>query len=576
MNLLCFVLGQITLTGQPSSIALLASGGLLLLLAAMSLWVVFLTRRIKVNNRDYKRAEEALQRSETKYRELVENANDAIFRIDREGYCLAMNRVGQELTEYGADDPRGTNLARLVDPEEFGDVWHQVQRVLDGADVAPFEITIISKSGKRITLELSGRPVFESGTIVASQAIARDVTKRKELEAQLRQAQKMDAVGRLASGVAHDFNNLLTIILGNCEASASLIGPREQLREAFADIRSAAERAASLTGQLLAFSRREMTQPAVFNLDEVIVDLERMLARLIGENIESTFSPGSVGCICADLGQLQQVVVNLAVNARDAMPNGGRLTIETRNVQLDGEYIQRRRPVPAGDYVMLAVSDTGVGMTEETRTRLFEPFFTTKEVGKGTGLGLATVYGIVKQSGGFIWVYSEQGIGSTFKIYFPRVDAEPTPHSAAPVKNQVLIGDERVLLVEDEDDLRDLLHDYLANKGYTVMSAASGEEALAMCHDRAYAPALLVTDVVMPGIGGRALADGLRSGDPGLRVLYLSGYTDEAMLHHGILPTGTQFLQKPFALETLAATVRLILDEPAVPATPIVAVNQPT
>ena len=388
------------------------------------------------------------------------------------------------------------------------------------------------------------------------------MTRRRELEAQLRQAQKMDAIGRLAAGVAHDFNNLLTIILGNCEASAPLLAPHGRLREAFADIRSAAERAASLTGQLLAFSRREMTKPAVFNLDEVIADLERMLARLIGENIESRFIPGQVGSICADLGQLQQVVMNLAVNARDAMPSGGRLTIETQNVHLDGDYVQRHRPVPAGHYVMLAVSDTGVGMTEETRARLFEPFFTTKEVGKGTGLGLATVYGIVKQSGGFIWVYSELGLGSTFKIYFPRVEAPATSVRVEPVQDQVLFGDECVLLVEDEEDLRDLLHDYLAAQGYTVKSAASGEDALAVCHDHPYAPALSISDVVMPGIGGRALADRLRLDDPELKVLYLSGYTDEAMLRHGILPTGTQFLQKPFALEALARTVRLILDEP--------------
>jgi PAS domain S-box-containing protein len=516
---------------------------------------------------DYKRAVEALQRSETKYRELVENANDAIFTIDREGYCLSMNRVGQQLTEYGVDDPRGTHLTQLVAPEDLGEVERQLQRVLSGDDLAPFEVTLISKSGKRLSLELSSRPVYEDGLIVASQAIARDVTRRRELEAQLRQAQKMDAIGRLAAGVAHDFNNLLTIILGNCEASAPLLAPHGRLREAFADIRSAAERAASLTGQLLAFSRREMTKPAVFNLDEVIADLERMLARLIGENIESRFIPGRVGSICADLGQLQQVVMNLAVNARDAMPNGGRLTIETQNVYLDGDYVQRHRPVPEGDYVMLAVSDTGIGMNEETRARLFEPFFTTKEVGKGTGLGLATVYGIVKQSGGFIWVYSEAGLGSTFKIYFPRVEAQARPVRVEPARDQVLLGDESVLLVEDEEDLRELLHDYLAAQGYGVMSAASGEDALTLCRDHAYAPALLISDVVMPGIGGRALADRLRLGDPELKVLYLSGYTDEAMLRHGILPTGTQFLQKPFALETLARTVRLILDEPQSAAT---------
>jgi two-component system cell cycle sensor histidine kinase/response regulator CckA len=561
---------------------------LLVLVAAMGAWVITLRKQVEVRkgaeeaaraseerfakvNRDITDYKRALQRSETKYRELVQNARDAIFTIDRDGYCLSMNPVGQELTGYVAEeDPRGTNLTRLVAPEAIADVRRQLQRVLNGDDVPPFELDIITKEGKQLTLELSVRPVLEDGAIVASQAIARDVSKRRELEAQLRQAQKMDAIGRLAAGVAHDFNNLLTIILGNCEASAPLLGPHERLRHAFSDIHSAAERAASLTGQLLAFSRREMTQPVVVNLNEVIADIERMLTRLIGEDIESRFCPGQVGSICADPGQLQQVLMNLAVNARDAMPNGGQLIIETQNVHLDREYVQHHTQVPAGQYVMLAVSDTGGGMTVETRSRLFEPFFTTKEIGKGTGLGLATVYGIVKQSGGFIWVYSEPGLGSTFKVYFPRVEAvaRPLPLHAEPIQDEVLSGGERVLLVEDERDLRELLHDYLASHGYGVKSAASGEDALALCRDQAYAPALLISDVVMPGIGGRVLADRLRQADPELKVLYLSGYTDEAMLRHGILPSGTQFLQKPFALETLARIVRRIFDEPAPADTP--------
>jgi len=395
-----------------------------------------------------------------------------------------------------------------------------------------------------------------------AQGIARDVTTRRELEAQLRQGQKMDAIGRLAAGVAHDFNNLLTIILGQCEASAPLIGSHERLRHAFADIRSAADRAASLTGQLLAFSRREMTRPAVLNLNDVIADIERLLARLIGEDIKSQFHPGQIGSICADLGQVQQIVMNLAVNARDAMPKGGELLIETENVHLDREYVQHHTQVPPGHYVMLAVSDTGVGMSAETQARLFEPFFTTKEIGKGTGLGLATVYGIVKQSNGFIWVYSEPGFGSTFRIYFPLVDAAAAPLRVEPVHDTVVGGSELILLAEDEDDLREMLRDCLATHGYQVISAASGEEALARCDEQGFKPSLLISDVVMPGMGGRALADQLRVACPDLKVLFLSGYTDEAMLRHGILPTGTQFLQKPFSLEALARNVRLICDKP--------------
>ncbi len=516
-------------------------------------------------NRDitaHKAAEAALHRSEAKFRELVENASDVIFTVDRDGYCLSLNPRGLEVTGRVSSDPRGVHLREIVVPEHRERALGYLTRALRGETVAPFELDVVAAAGDRLTFELNVRPVIDNGQCVAIQGIARDVTARRQLEAQLRQAQKMDAIGRLAAGIAHDFNNLLTVILGSCEAARRELGPGDAIGGRFADIRAAGERAASLTGQLLAFSRRQITKPVVLDLNGVIGDVQRMLSRLIGEDIESCFRPGAdLGYITADIGQVQQVLMNLAVNARDAMPRGGRFTIETSNMSLERDYSLRDVRVPAGDYIVLTVSDTGVGMDDETQARLFEPFFTTKDVGKGTGLGLATVYAIVKQSGGFIWVSSQEGTGSTFKIYFPRLyDAVPEPvrPQEAPAS---LTGSERVLIAEDEDDLRELLGDYLSAQGYEVRVAPGGAEALMACLEDGFTPSILVTDVVMPGLGGRALAERLREKDPGLKVIFLSGYTDEAMLRHGRLPVGTQFLQKPFALQALAQEVRRVLDE---------------
>jgi CheY-like chemotaxis protein len=339
------------------------------------------------------------------------------------------------------------------------------------------------------------------------------------------------------------------------------------LQHAIGGIRVAADRAASLTGQLLAFSRRQVTQPRPLDLNSVVKDIKMMMSRLIGEDIRVQFRAGAeLWTVSADVSQIQQVVLNLAVNARDAMPNGGDLIIETKNVTLDGQYLQHHAQVTPGDYVMISVTDSGVGMDQETLAHIFEPFFTTKEVGKGTGLGLATVYGIVKQSSGFVWVYSEVGIGSTFKVYLPRITAE-RPLALPPAKrSEAASGHETVLLVEDETDLREILQHYLESKGYTVLSAGDGHAGLAACREQLPYPRLLITDVVMPGMSGRALADQLRSENPAMKVLYLSGYTDDAVLRHGILPSDTHFLQKPFALHDLASKVRNILDGPQAPA----------
>jgi two-component system cell cycle sensor histidine kinase/response regulator CckA len=509
-----------------------------------------------------KQVEADLRASETRYRELVENANDGVFTVDGDGLCRSMNRAARYMSGCGADEPGGVPIERLLDTGQAVLARAHLQRVLAGENVAPFEITIVHKSGTQLTVELALRAVASNGA-PAAQGIARDVTLRKELEMQVIQSQKMQAIGQLAAGIAHDFNNLMTVVLGNCYEAQALADEGRTAQSAIAEIRLAAERAASLTSQLLAFSRRQMMQPRVLRIDRVIAETERMLTRLIGEHVTlHVESDEALGHVSIDPGQLQQILLNLSVNARDAMPLGGRLTLETRNVHLDQTSAQQPPRVPPGDYVVLSVSDTGVGMDEATRTRLFEPFFTTKDVGKGTGLGLSTVYGIVEQSGGFIWVKSELGLGSQFTIYFPRVQAAPDT-AGPPAATVARAGREVVLLVEDERAVRDLVSRYLLAQGYQVLAAAHGEEALALCRTQASAPTLLITDVVMPGMSGPTLVEALRQEYPGLKVLFLSGYADDAVLRHGALPRDAWFQQKPFALDALVRRVRDIIDATA-------------
>ena len=386
-------------------------------------------------------------------------------------------------------------------------------------------------------------------------ALAASKARARSLEAQLAQSQRLEAVGRLAGGVAHDFNNILTAIGGYTDLLLADMAPTDARRQDVEEILRAAQRAAALTQQLLAFSRRQVMQPKVLDLNALVADIEKMLRRLIGEDILfATVLHPRTGNVRADPGQLEQVIVNLAVNARDAMPEGGRLTIETRSVELDESYRTEHPTVSPGPYVMLAVSDTGIGMDEETRTRIFEPFFTTKVRGKGTGLGLATVYGIVQQSGGHIWVYSEPGRGTTMRVYLPRVDAPADklerPGDAPP---QDLRGTETILLVEDEASVRAVTGQLLARNGYTVVEAADGPSALALDIPKLD---LLLTDVVMPGMSGRELANQLTARRPGLRVLYMSGYTDDAVVRHGMLEPGLSYLEKPFRPDALLRKVR--------------------
>jgi two-component system cell cycle sensor histidine kinase/response regulator CckA len=400
------------------------------------------------------------------------------------------------------------------------------------------------------------------GEVQGAIGMALDVTDRKKLEEQFRQSQKMEAVGRLAGGIAHDFNNLLMVIQGYADLLAEQLPASDSLRRKAEQIQTAAQRATSLTQQLLAFSRRQMLAPKVLNVHGVVADMEKILRRLIGEDIElQTFSAPDLWLVKADRSQIEQVIMNLAVNARDAMPRGGRLTIETANVDIDGSTLHPPAVLPPGNYVMLAVTDNGCGMDAETQAHIFEPFFTTKEKGKGTGLGLATVYGVVKQSGGYIWVYSEPDHGTTFKIYLPKIDVDIAGAGRdRPVDTRLLSrGSEVVLLVEDETGVRELARQYLEMSGYTVLEAEDGHTALELAGMHAGPIHLLLTDVVMPGISGRELADRVAAIRPGIKIVYMSGYTDQSVIHHGILEGDAVLLQKPFTLAALAAKLREIL-----------------
>ena len=399
-----------------------------------------------------------------------------------------------------------------------------------------------------------------NGNIVAGLVIFYDVTEHKRLEQQLLQSQRMEAVGRLAGGIAHDFNNFLTVIIGHSQLLIDRLASNDPMRTDIQEVEKCAQHAADLTRQLLAFSRKQILQPKVLDLNAIVANLEKMLRRLIGEDVELTvrLNP-SLGRVKTDPGQVEQIIVNLAANARDAMPGGGKLTIETANADLGDLYAGQHADVAPGQYVMLAVSDTGAGMDRETQARIFEPFFTTKERGKGTGLGLATVYGIVKQSQGHIWVYSEPGHGSTFKVYLPRIEEAAEITAALSMPSPSVSGSETVILVEDDDTVRRLVRQVLSCHGYTVMECRSPEEALGMSSNYSGHIHLMVTDVVMPGGSGPELAQRITAQRPETQVLFMSGYTDDAIVHHGVLDAGVAFLAKPFTPDELLRKVRKVL-----------------
>ena len=510
-----------------------------------------------------KGADDSLRNSEERYRDLFENANDIIYTQDLQGRLTSLNKAGERVTGYSSEEALGQKVFRIVAPEQT-DPAPKVSEVKLPQARTTYETEIITKDGRRVMLEVSSRVISQEGKPIGVQGIARDITERKHLQDQLRQAQKMEAIGRLAGGVAHDFNNLLTIILGYSQFALNSLGPNDSVREDIQQIEIAGRRATSLTSQLLAFSRTQILRPKVLDLNGVIRESAKMLGRLIGEDVElMTSLDPRLGWVAADPGQIEQVILNLAVNARDAMPRGGKLTIETRNVQLDETFSRSHDGAQTGAFVMLAVCDTGSGMDKETQTRIFEPFFTTKAKGKGTGLGLSTVYGIVKQSGAFVYVDSEPGQGTTFKIYLPRVEEPAEQVSPENPPADLARGGETILLVEDDEMLRKLAENILRQAGYAVFVAADGAEALRICVRQEGPIHLMLTDVVMPHMSGRELAELVARSRPEMRVLYMSGYTDDAIVHHGVMEAEMAFIQKPFSPESLARKVREVMDSPS-------------
>jgi PAS domain S-box-containing protein len=512
-----------------------------------------------------RRSEAALRESHSLLSAVIEGTVDGVFVKGLDGRYVMVNRAGAAIFGRPVEEVIGRTDADMLEPSSAAEVVELDREVHESGETRTYESVATTVSGDTRTILSTRIPWRDTeGRVKGIIGVSRDLTERKQLEERLRQAQKMDAVGRLAGGVAHDFNNLLTGIKCNVALLLDAMDADDPRRDDVAEVEHAADRAAALTQQLLAFSRKQVLQPKVLDLNALVADTGRLLKRLVHENVQQlTMLDPAAGRVLADPGQMEQVLVNLAVNARDAMPEGGVLRVRTRQVHLDEAFGARHATsafVP-GQYVMLSVSDTGTGMDRATLDRIFEPFFTTKEQGKGTGLGLATVYGIVRQSGGHVRVYSEPGVGTTFEVYLPCVDAADPPVTPA-------AGTETVLLVEDEPSIRGVAARVLERRGYTVISAAHGEDAISAARAHPGNIDLLLTDVVMPGMSGSALARTLAHERPGLRVLYMSGYTDDDIVHHGVLDAGMMFLEKPFTPRILAQHVRDALDAAGESTTP--------
>jgi PAS domain S-box-containing protein len=507
-------------------------------------------------------AQQALKASEANFRSLVVNAPYGICRSNPTGQLVDANPALIAMLGFASGD-------ELLQRNLAGDIYSnsaQREALLDcfcsGRSFDKVEAEWRRKDGSALVVRVSARPIRDTNKTVSFELYAEDITEQRALEQQLRQSQKMEAVGRLAGGIAHDFNNLLMVISGYCEFLLQKLGADASLRSCAEEIANAADRATALTRQLLAFSRKQMLTPKVLDLNAVVSENLKMLPRLIGEDIELATIPADVlGKVKADPGQIEQVIMNLVVNARDAMPSGGKLTLETADVTLDEAYARRHPGVAPGEFVMLAISDTGVGMDKETQSHIFEPFYTTKGQ-KGTGLGLSMVYGIVKQSGGYIWVYSELGRGTTFKVYLPRVDEteeKPVPQS---VPAGSALGRETILVVEDEPQLRDLTRQFLETRGYTVLVAEHGAAALEVARRHGGLIHLLLTDIIMPVMNGRELAQRMAGLSPKTRILFMSGYTENAIWRDGFIDNSVNFLQKPFTLDALNHKVREVLETP--------------
>jgi len=496
-----------------------------------------------------------------KLRHTVEQSADLVMITNAAAVIEYVNPAFERATGYSQSEVLGQAFGILKSEQQSGELYEEMWDTVLSGKVFHGVVMNRKKNGETFILEKSLTPLRNpDGQITHFVATGRDITDQRRLERQLQQAQKMDAIGKLAGGVAHDFNNLLMVISANAELTLDTLPAEDASRGRIEEMLNASHRAADLTRQLLAFGRQQVQSLRLLDLNAVISEISRMLPRLIGEHVQFAFVAGAdLGMVKADPVQIEQIVMNLATNARDAMPQGGKLTIETANVQLDDAYVCRHAMVPPGDYVLVAVSDSGAGIAAEHLAHIFEPFFTTKEAAKGTGLGLATVYGIVKQSSGFIWVYSELGTGTTFKIYLPRVRHGRIADSVTTIKASPT-GCETVLLVEDEEAVRHAAREFLSRSGYTVIEAGNGEEGLRASREFPGSIDLMITDVVMPRMSGPALAERLTAERPRMKVLFLSGYAENTVLRHGTIDVTAQFLAKPFDLRTLARKIRQVLD----------------
>jgi two-component system cell cycle sensor histidine kinase/response regulator CckA len=521
-----------------------------------------------------KRSEQALRKSEERYRLVAKATNDVIWDWDLLSDKVVWNDALYTVFNY--QPSQVTDNAQWwydhLHPEDRERIVDGIHATINSGDLSWIDEYRFQRGDGSYAMVLdrgyiaqdeNGKPVKMIGAML-------DLTERKkaekalrESEEKLQQAQKMESIGRLAGGIAHDFNNLLTAILGYSEITIMNLKEGDPIRANLEEIKRAGNRAANLTRQLLAFSRKQVLQPQIMDLNSIIFELDKMLRRLIGEDIELvTHLPDTLGLVKADPSQLEQVIINLIINARDAMPGGGKLTIETANVQLDAEYVNKHPEVRPGSYVMIAVSDNGEGMDEATKERIFEPFFTTKAMGKGTGLGLSTVHGIINQSEGHIWVYSEPGKGSTFKVYLPRIDMDAKPFGEAAKDSRAFVGgNETILLVEDDEIVRKMAQRVLELDGYHVLTASTPFQALSICKEFKERIHLLLTDVVMPQMSGNILAGQVLSLRPGIIVLYMSGYTENTIVHHGALDEGINFIEKPFTPDSLSHKVRTLLDK---------------
>ncbi len=525
--------------------------------------VEFLSMRSDIT--ESKKAERRLIDAETKYRSLVESSPAIVYLAEPQPPFSPIY-ISPNVTKFGytAEEwfERPDMWVSVIHAEDRAQVIRVTENALAQGEETDMEYRVVAKDGTITWLHDKGRFVVdEQGNKTGWQGVMVDITKNKHLEDQLRQSQKLESVGLLAGGIAHDFNNMLTAINGYSDLMLRKMDEDNPLRLNILEIKKAGARSADLTHQLLAFSRQQILKPVMVNLNEIIIDTIKMLERLIGENIQltTTLNPNA-GVIKVDPGQLSQILTNLAVNARDAMPHGGQLTVATANVFLDPNYARRYAGVLPGAYVLLTVSDTGGGMSRQAQEHIFEPFFTTKEIGKGTGLGLATVYGIVKQSGGVIEVSSEESVGTTFKVYLPRVATQAVELKNRDVSFALPKGTETILLVEDEEMVRNLSRTILEECGYTVIEAVNGAEALELCEKGEHKFHLVLTDVVMPKMGGRELAELLHEKLPDLPILFTSGYTDDAVVRHGVIESGKNFIQKPFTPDSLAKKLRECLD----------------